>query len=248
MKRYYIDTEGNDDSAYKEAIEFACKYSKENNCEFDVILYALQSANIGWLERIYNRDIVKSFRNGHKLIGCNASIKIETKRTLKRRVGNSSLIVIAMGMKADDVFEIEDIDNVEVIIAIPWIRESLDKWVKSMNPIEMRGGETEIFEEIDCLIMKALEELTNEINLSTGISHLGDADLAKTMIRTFFKYEMCPNADQIEGYLVSQLSWNAKGAKEFTDLIRKMNEGKYFKGGSKTGLQNYYKSWKEQCE
>jgi hypothetical protein len=93
-----------------------------------------------------------------------------------------------------------------------------------------------------------MQELTNSINMSTGINSPFDEEQAKTYILALHKYE--PNLDEniIKAYLVRDLGWEAEYANDVALLIMTLNSGRHFKGGKHTGLQYYYKSWKEQCK
>lgn len=69
---------------------------------------------------------------------------------------------------------------------------------------------------------------------------------------------MSPSAHQIiykyeselkaHSYLVAELGWTSSHTNDVGKLITTLNEGRYYKGGEKTGLQVYYKRWKEQAK
>lgn len=93
-----------------------------------------------------------------------------------------------------------------------------------------------------------MQQLTGSINMSTGISHPMDNDRAKTFIKALHKYEPELNADIVGSYLVRELNWDTRHAKDIEKLIETLNSGRFFKGGEKTGLQDYYKRWKNECK
>jgi len=249
MERYYIKTMGNDDDAYKEAIEFACNHVSTLNEESQIILYALFKSNVGWLTRIYDDKTVKLMFKGHKFSDCDSLIKIETKKTINKYHSSPNWIVVCMGMDSDTVLELENIYGISTIIAIPWLSDGLDKWIKNLGAKELRGNEIpDDVQDPNCIVIQALNELTQNINMSTGITNPNDERRAKTIVRTFKKYNIDVDSDQIEGYLIRVLFWKASHAKQFSDLIRKIETGKRFQGGDKTGLQHYYKKWKTNCE
>lgn len=249
MKRYYIKTMGNDDDAYKEAISFACDYVSEQSEPFEIILYALSKSNVGWLTRIYDDATVKLMFKGHRFSNCEAKIKIETPKTINKYHSTPKWIAITMGMKSDKVLELENIRGIDAIVAIPWLEDDLDKWTKHLGAIDLRGNsETIEVEEPNCIVKEALAELTDRINMSTGITHPNDERFAKTIVRTFKKYNIEVNSGQIEGYLINSLHWRASRSKKFADLIRKIETGKRFQGGDKTGLQYHLKRWKSNCK
>jgi len=92
-----------------------------------------------------------------------------------------------------------------------------------------------------------MEDLTDSINMSTGITHPSDEEQAKTYILALHKYEPSLDANIVGAYLVRDLNWDTDHAKEIEKLINTLNNGKYFQGGRRTGLQHYYKQWKKEC-
>ena len=63
-----------------------------------------------------------------------------------------------------------------------------------------------------------------------------------------YKYESELNAHSVVSYLFAELGWTSSHANDVGKLITTLNEGRYYKGGEKTGLQVYYKRWKEQAK
>ncbi len=247
--RYHIQTSGNDDEAYREAIQFACKYVNDNpDSEYEIVLLISQKGSTGWLDRLYGTDIVKHMHQGYKFNNCGASIKLITQRNFKKHYSNNKLIVFILGASMDKIRLVEDNYNAEVIIAVPWMKDSIDDWINAHNPTELRGKENEnLFDEIHPIIKLALDNLTSYINLSTGIRHHSDNVEAKTTVLVLTKYHKDINPAQIEGYLVKS-NWDASYAKKFADLIRTIQNGKYFKGGRRTGLRDKYNYWKRTIE
>ena len=238
--KFYIDTEANDDDAYKLAMQFACKLAKKDSSIKKIVLYIHTKQNTGWFERLFGSEIVKKLFNGLKFTDCPVPFKFETKLTYKNAIhGNASDIVICCGIDSDDLLKIDDYHSVKYIIAI-----------KTWSAIEISGKEKkeEAFPEPSCIVKRAMQQLTASINMSTGISHPMDNDRAKTFIKALHKYEPELNADIIGSYLVRELNWETRHAKDIEKLIETLNSGSFFKGGEKTGLQNYYKRWKNECK
>lgn len=84
--------------------------------------------------------------------------------------------------------------------------------------------------------------------MSTGLSHQSDDNLAKTYLRTLAKYEVTLQEVEIESYLIKQLNWDKEYADDLIEIIKKINTGRSFQGGDKTGLQHYFKNWKAECD
>lgn len=249
--KFYIDAEANNDEAYQTAMKFACELAKKDDNIKRIVLYIITKQNTGWFDRLYGNDTVKKMFNGNMFKGCPVPFKFETKLTYKKsQYNNSSDIVISCGMDADNVFELDDFSSVKYIIAVPWQRKLTEQWIKTWNAIEITGkkGIVENYPEPTCIVKKAMLSLTSTINMSTGISHPSDNNKAKTYILALSKYEQSLNADIVNSYLIKELGWFVRHAKDIKELIKTLNAGKFFKGGERKGLQNHYKRWKEECK
>lgn len=247
-QRFYINTEGNDDEAYREAIQFACKLADNDSKITRIVLLVATKRNTGWFERLFGDNIVKQLFNGAKFKNCRPIIKLESLQTF--RAGSVAAdIIITCGLDDKEVLKLDDCYSAKVIIAIPWLRQNLEKWIQTWSPIEIRGNQDAgTYPEPSCIVKKAMESLTALINMSSGIHHPSDENLAKTYIRALHKYEPELDSNIVGAYLRRELGWSAHHAKDIENLINTLNAGRYFKGGEKTRLSDYYKRWKEQCK
>ncbi|HUX56305.1 MAG TPA: hypothetical protein VMV77_04985 [Bacteroidales bacterium] len=246
--KFYVDAETNDDKAYQLAMSFACELSKKDNQIERIVLFISTIETTGWFNRIFGPDTVKQLFKGHKFTNCPVPFKFETKLTYKE-FGNASDIVITCGIDSEDLFKIDDYYSVKYIIAVPWLRELTEKWIRTWDADEISGKtKSEKMPEPSPIIKIALQHLTRTINLSTGITHPSDNERAKTFIRALHKYEPELNPDIVGAYLIKELSWHTKHAKEIEKLIETLNNGLFFKGGAKTGLKEYYKQWEQESK
>ncbi len=247
-KRFFINTSGNDDEAYREAIIFACQLAEKDPDIKRVVLLALSNSNIGWLERLYGSETVKKLYTGIQFNGCNPIFIIKTKKTYSDPHPPQD-IVITMGLDAEDVMKIDDFNGVKAIIAIPWLPELLQVWVQTWSPTDIRTKEKPATYPLpNPLVQEAMKELTSSINKTTGIHHPSDERQAKTYIRALFAYTDGLDGEEVAAYLVRELGWDTEYAKDIKKLIDTLNAGKYFQGGDKTYLKNHIKRWKEKIK
>lgn len=251
-KHYYFDTYGNDDDAYEKAFQYAVSVIKQNP-ELNRITFLVPSKNsTGWLDRIYGESTVKKLFNGINYNG--VIVKIETIKTYKNNYGNALEILICCGLNSEEIFKAQDYMQVDTIIAIPWLKENTQSWINTSNATKLNkdlkqeenSTEDNEYPEPSEITKTALQELTNVINKSTGITHHMDNNRAKTYIRALHKYEPELSSDILCSYLVNELGWQVRHANDVRKLIDTLNNGKYFQGGEKTGLQNHYKRWKNK--
>lgn len=246
-QRFYIDTEGNDDNAYREAIRKSLELAVD--LEIKKIIFLIPTKrNVGLLERILGVERIKELFKGVNYKDSSILMKIETMALYLDNYTESE-IVIACSLSLKDVLKIDDFSSVKAIIAIPWVKNELEKWIQTWSPTELRNGQQIVkHSEPSCIVKKAMEHLTGSINMSTGISNSSDEKQAKTFILALHKYEAELDPDVIGGYLVRELNWRREHAQDIEHLIDILNKGRYFQGGERVGLQKLYKQWKKECK
>ena len=251
QEKFYIDTMGNDDEAYREAMAFACKLAEENPTIKRVVLLIGQKGNDSWFERLFGRETVKDLYAGVGFKDCRPLFKFETVRTYKNGYGAPTDIVISCGLSSDDLFKIDDHDCVHSIIAIPWVKENTIEWIKTWKPQDIRNNSAELTTEkaVSCVVQKAMEDLTSSINMSTGIHHSADEEQAKTYILALHHHGELKDATELRGYLVRELGWDSNDAQDMYKLVDTLNSGRFFKGGSreKKVWKYYMDNWRKEC-
>jgi hypothetical protein len=241
--RFYIATQLQDDEAYKEALQKAIELC---NDKIKRIVLLINSKNAAQYDRILSAAEIKGLFKGTSVPGRDAIIQFVTLNAYRESYRPEE-IVISCAIDSEDLLKIDSYHCVVAIIAIPWTTASMDKWVKTWNPIDIRTGSPspEKYPEPTKVVKTALRELTSSINMSTGIHHPGDNDSAKTMILALHKYEDSLDPDVVRSFLCRELDWTTDHSKDVEKLISTLNQGKHFQGGRRTGLKNEYKRWKE---
>ena len=243
-KRYFNDNIGpikeNEVLALKKAFDLCDEIGDITQ----ITLLIHTKGNTGYLERIFGTRNLKDFFRGIEINENYPPLKIETLRTFNDD-WQGKKIVVAFGLLSEELHKYDDYDNVAAIIAHQWSEDSVKDWAKSWGAINL---ETEIEIEKtslpDKVVQQAFIDLSESINMSTGIHHFMDEEKCKTYIRALHKYNYELNSKEIFSYLTTELGWEADDANDVIKMIDKVNSGGYFKGGEKTGLQYHIKRWK----
>ncbi|WP_041258207.1 hypothetical protein [Fibrella aestuarina] len=248
-ERYYIATRGTDDEAYQEAIDFAASLYNQMPDIRQVTLLISNKDQVGWFDRLLGPRIVKQLFSGFRLKeDSEALYKFETVKTYPRSRPPGFEIIIACGLYDDELALADDARSVKVIIAVPWTPETVRGWLERWNPIDLRSNTTShvSLREPSCIVKVAMQELTQSINRSTGITHFADERLAKTFILALHQYGSALEAATVSSYLVRELGWSTEHAKDVEQLVHALNTGKQFKAVN-TNLQFYYRQWQDAC-
>lgn len=248
--RYYTDNIGpiaeNEMTALKKAIELSQEI--ENIGQITILIHTKR--NTGYIERTIGSKYLKSLFNGTVTAYNNGpKLKIETLRTFDKVYGwqKKRSILLAFGLDSKDLFKYDDDETIKGMVAHQWMENGVADWAKTWGAIELISGEKiETTDFPDKIVQKAFDELTGVINLSTGIHHSMDNNRCKTYLKALNKYDYELDPVKIKSYLITKLNWENRHTDDVIELIEKLNAGRYFKGGDKTGLQNHIKRWKSK--
>ncbi|WP_028374535.1 hypothetical protein [Leeuwenhoekiella sp. MAR_2009_132] len=245
-KRYYNDNVGANKENEILALKKALELCNEIGDITQIVFLIHTKGNTGYLERIFNTRNVKNLFRGVKMDESYPPMKIETLRTFNDDYQGNK-IVVAFGLRSNELHKYDDYENITGIIAHQWMEDSVKDWARTWGAIDIKS-ETKIekTELPDKVVQKAFIDLSNSINMSTGIHHFMDEEQCKTYIRALNKYNYELNSKQIFSFLTTELNWESDYANDIIKLIDKVNSGGYFKGGAKTGLQHYIKRWKSE--
>lgn len=245
-KRFYIDTHGIDNNAFARIIQKAIELENQLKNVSRIVFITHRLHNDGWLKRQFGNNITKSLIEGTQLPNSNVIAKHES---LNSYYKSDNEILITLGLKSDDILLLDDHYNINAVIALPSTKKSINKWTQITNATNIDTNMIATsFPNPPCVVIKALEELTKEINMSTGLSNSSDNKLAKTYLRTLVKYEIPLFEDIIESYLIKELNWTKRHSNELLEIINKINNDRSFHGGEKTGLKSNINRWKKECE
>ncbi len=249
-QRFYIHTEGLDEAAYKKAIKSAYELADNDTSIKRIILLLYAKNQVILLEKIFSSQIIRKLLTdtGYTFPDTKVCLKIETIKTYEDAFSTSADIVITFGINAENIFRLDDFYCTKVIIAIPWLVQGLEKWIKTWEPIELNGEQNAImpYPLPSLIVQQAFQTLTSLINMSTGISHSSDKEMAKTFVLALHGNEQSLDANAVFAYLVKELNWDTDTANKIEKLIETLNSGGHFKGGDRSRLQLFYNQWKEK--
>ncbi len=113
------------------------------------------------------------------------------------------------------------------ILVVPWLRKEGTQWAQTWGARELGSvAEPPAKRFSNPTVRAALENLTNRVNLSTGIVHQSDRAAAITLFRLLRNAgEQC-DPDEVRAWLVSELGWQPQHAKEVEDVATKILAGR----------------------
>jgi hypothetical protein len=245
-ERYYINAHGPDENAVSTIIAKAIQLSRTIPNVGRIVFLTNGFNNTQWLEKLFGYDTLKKLKKGTKLPGTSAIGKFESLRTYSPQ---SNDIVVTFTLRSDDILLVDDDFGISSLLVIPWINEDIEKWTHITNAIHVQtNAAAQSYELPPCEVRQALQDLTHSINISTGLGNPSDDDLAKTYLRTLTHYKYRLDPFEMESYLIKDLNWWKRHCDELLEIVNKINAGKFFQGGDKTGHKYHNDRWKNACE
>ena len=239
--RYFNNNTGattkNEVKAFDKALEIL---KKEKNAS--IILLIQTKKQTDYIERILeakgiNINVKKLF-NGVQLNN-GQLIKIETLNTFKNSYfEKDSYIVVTFGLRSKEIYKYDSFNSVIGIVAHQWSKDEVKNWAEITEAINIdTNKQLKNTKKPDRVVQNAFIELTQNINLVTGINNTFDEEECKTYIRALNEYKYELDSEQILFYLIAELGWEYDNAKEVIVLIDKVNSGGYFKGEKKNRVE-----------
>lgn len=190
-QRFYTKACEVDDNAVARIIQKAIEIEQQIGTISRIVFVAHGLQNDGWLERRYGSDYVKKLIKGAELPNSKIPAKFESLKTYQK---TNNEILITLGLESDEILILDDnygFNDINSIIALPWPQHSVDKWARITNAVNIDDNlQADSFPNPPCIVTKALEELTEHINLLTGIRQPNDNERAKTYLRALQKHQI----------------------------------------------------------
>jgi hypothetical protein len=142
--------------------------------------------------------------------------------------------ILAVWVDDDDMEKVEELAP-SAICAIPWSRADLEVWKAAWAPLDLRTGQPagEPLSISNRVVEAALEDLTNHVNLSTGLAHPDDKRAAVWTFRLLRQAGERYDPSRIRAWAVRH-GWSMKYARELAELSEKILNGRRVQAGGRS--------------
>lgn len=226
------------DSHSTEAFQVALAYANticEKTGAADIILLTHTKNQLDHtsLSRLLGDRAVRALGKGPVPLSSGVRLHTETMRTLRWPPRNSVLVVYYAETSILDLAD--GTRNVVGVVAVPDVPGEADDWVKRWGAIvhgEERKAPAPLIE--DPVVVRALDNLTRMVNLSTGIGHPRDKEFADQTLRILRAKGHADPTPHIRSWAIRK-GWKPEHAVKLEALSRKIWELK-----GKPSLANFY--------
>lgn len=197
------------------------------------------------IKGVLGEDVVKQLKKNNTIRLKSGNLDLMTKNIHPHSGAGSVLVIYPPSQFLDRV---DALQFASEILVLPWNLPEVEPWVQMWNVRELGDSSprpTKTFS--NPTVRAALETLTSQINLSTGLSHSSDKAAASEMFQLLKSSGEAFNPEEVKSWLVSQLRWQPEQANDAAEIAQNVLSGKTMRSGSSTRWASDIVSyWKEE--
>ncbi len=214
-QRFFVSNVGSNVATAKFALSAAIQICKQNGWNLTVI-----TATAGDFSHTVFGGIFAPQKSGQTKNYDGISISVDIPRSLQMTPYD---MLFGAHLSLSDMEKL-DAANAKAIFYVPWMENDGPAWVNRWNPQII--GESKIKHSpspLNPLVVKELERITRVINLSTGLTHPSDKQVAETAFKELARSGQYESPEAIRDWAL-QHSWNPRHVDKLIKLA-----AKYFK-------------------
>lgn len=130
-------------------------------------------------------------------------------------------VVVAAYLTGKDMDVVDEIRSANTIIYLPWIEDEGKRWLSTWSPETIGPTSWKVSRaSLPAPIEQAILQLGRSINMSTGLSHGSDKDMAKRLFSEIRKQGYTATAEAVRQFAVNN-GWPSQRAQELAAFSEK---------------------------
>lgn len=163
------------------------------------------------LEQVLGSKVSKMLSDGKEVRLGEGALRLETIRTFRAYAPGDAVIAIYADQKMMDA--IDSHRSLKAVICVPRLREAVDDWKRTWNPILPGGTQEEVRLIGNPVVEAALASMTGRINLSHRVLHPSDTEAVKDAFRILRAHRQSEDPANIRAWCIKH-GWHAGAADE----------------------------------
>lgn len=249
--KYYANVQGADPNAILACLKKANEIIANDPDIELIVLYSYTKHNFNTVAQIFGpENVLRMEKQPVRFKNLALPVQCMTERSFSDW-NQQSCIIICCHVDSKAVQKVDDFRSAKYVMAISWLKDGVEEWVKRWNAECVFGDEIKAENTGNdnlALLRIALKEMDLRMFESKDFHHPDDENACKTYIRIIHKYMPEVNSSQIEDILFTELNWKNENAVQVGELLDRLKNGRTFRGGDRTWLLQYYKNWKKKLK
>ncbi len=203
-----------------------------------VIIHLPSKQQITHLSNLLDKATIRNLNSNNYSTWNNISFNLNTERLEINDWTEDIVLSLYPTKRMTD--NLNNLRRARAIVVVPWTDRKRDDWIRTWNP-EIVGGtqENENPLDLDPRLERALDALTNIINLSTGLTHSSDKDSAIQLLRILHQNRIPLNPEDMRIWAL-QNDWTSDGANLLRDYAQGILKGRRYRTGPLSMWNNEY--------
>jgi hypothetical protein len=227
---FYIDTEGNAHAGgdgVKRGLQWLRDQGGSGLIVVD-ILNTLDDLPLG-----LTKPEISTLKTGGPVANGTRSLTALSKRKLETQWSGPVLVIYP---SSDLLDKVDALKLVNSVLVVPWSKPEVQEWISrwSAQPLGAQGTVvppaetvvTEVSPDDANVLSAALLELTNRVNLSTGLADLGDTATAIDLFVMLKQGGVNYSPEDVKSRLIRDHKWEPHHAEEVKVVAEKVLKGK----------------------
>lgn len=247
-KSLFIRAHGPDVDALKRALVWLGRLAETDSAKRKaaIAIYSKGQLSGTVIEPVLGTPACKALAKGQTVGFGNASLSLITARERIYSWNGPILAVYPPKMLID---ALDDLTGVTDMLVLPWTMEEIEFWIKTWGAEELGGtAPREEKPKLAPVVVAALKNLTETVNLSTGITHPSDKMAALDTFRILVGHRVSYHPEAVRAWLVGQGGWSPRDADAVQEIAQGYLDGKRIRGhGREFWNDSIIDRWREEA-
>lgn len=247
-KSLYVTSRGPNVDALRQGLVWLGRLTEADPAKRKAAIAIATKGQLGGtvIEEILGARACKALANGDSVLFGKATLNLITKRD---RIYSWNGPILAVYPSKQFLDALDDLAGVTDFMLIPWTMEEVQFWIKAWTAEEVGATGAKVEDlQLDPVVVAALKNLTESVNLSTGITHPSDRHAALDTFRILSSHRISYRPDDVRAWLVGKGGWSPRDADAVHEIAQGYLDGKRFRGGKEPfwgdGILN---TWKQEA-
>lgn len=221
VSRFLVENNGSNPDSIKLAFSHAYQRCKAAGLSNITLVFPTKGSFISSdIAAFLGDQEAKSIAKGVPInLGTDIQLSFDIPRNIK--LYDKYDVLLAVYLTGKDMDVIDGVRNVDSIVCLPWNKSEGTRWLSTWSPAIVGSASWTVSgESLPQAVQDTVLKLGRRINMSTGLAHPSDKDMAKKLFSELMKQGVSASPELIRQFAV-QNGWEPVLAQELASFASK---------------------------